>query len=181
MFILRCPLLSVSVCLQNSWSLNSSWMSQVTNANIMYYPPSRQVICFLVPSRALVIQQADYLRRNCLDKQGRALNIAGEIQTMNIRVFAFAFSSTYRQKSRKHPIQIIITSSSLPSIVFIFSAPDPLPISFSHPHFLISSSSPFPLLFSFLPHFRLSHSFPFPPPLLLSPSFFPLTPILLSP
>ena len=38
---------------------------------------SNKAICFLVPSVALVSQQAEYLRRNCKKKNGKALRIAG--------------------------------------------------------------------------------------------------------
>jgi ERCC4-related helicase len=39
--------------------------------------PSK-VVCFLVPSRALVSQQAAYLRLNCDEKEGKQLLIEGE-------------------------------------------------------------------------------------------------------
>ena len=42
-----------------------------------YLGTSDKVICFLVPSRALVSQQAKYLRINCREKNGKPLNIIG--------------------------------------------------------------------------------------------------------
>lgn len=37
-----------------------------------------KIVCFLVPSRALVFQQAAYLRSNCDEKNGKPLLIEGE-------------------------------------------------------------------------------------------------------
>ena len=39
---------------------------------------SEKTVCFLVPSRLLVGQQADYLRKNCDEKQGTAPLVEGE-------------------------------------------------------------------------------------------------------
>ena len=39
---------------------------------------SEKTVCFLVPSRSLVSQQAAYLRTNCDDKQGSAPLVEGE-------------------------------------------------------------------------------------------------------
>lgn len=48
----------------------------VINDFIRKHP--RKVVCFLVPSRALVSQQAAYLRLNCDEKEGKQLLIEGE-------------------------------------------------------------------------------------------------------
>jgi endoribonuclease Dicer len=37
---------------------------------------SKKVVCFLVPSRALVSQQGEYLRKNCQDRNGKPLCVA---------------------------------------------------------------------------------------------------------
>ena len=40
---------------------------------------SNKAVCFLVPSRALVTQQAGYLQKNCRSRCGKELCIAGKI------------------------------------------------------------------------------------------------------
>lgn len=40
---------------------------------------STKVVCFLVPSRALVTQQSEYLRKNCEGKNGKELRVAGKM------------------------------------------------------------------------------------------------------
>lgn len=49
---------------------------------------SNKAICFLVPSRALVDQQADYLRANCGTKNGKKIRVEGlapKVGRLNVR------------------------------------------------------------------------------------------------
>lgn len=49
---------------------------------------SQKLVCFIVPSRALVSQQASFLRRNCQQKQGKHLRVAGNVFTQPLYCWA---------------------------------------------------------------------------------------------
>lgn len=57
-----------------------------------------KIVCFLVPSRALVFQQAAYLRSNCDEKNGKPLRIEGE------RILIFKHHHYFRLTQYLRPI-----------------------------------------------------------------------------
>jgi ERCC4-related helicase len=76
---------------------------------------SHKLVCFIVPSRALVSQQASYLRRNCQQKQGKELRVAGNVFTTTLVFLCDA--ANYSDSSP----QLWNMSSSIPhATVFTF-------------------------------------------------------------